>query len=407
MDPVIDTLYFDGRYISGEVEVPAGDNRLFVIQGIQFQMDAFPGMRIIYQGQTTANVRPNAVTPLPIEMVPMVPLVKLSPVATTVQSGSTFSLDLKIYNVKTLVALFVWIGYDDNYLVPDGATPGPGLDPSVVFRAGRANTDAAQYEVYVSDTLRTGMVDADGYANLGTINFSTNGVIGEPVTSYLNFNLVVTTVQYPDSLGTLEGVLREESQVTLTPLTDRPVNIVDQALLSEVQYQISQWDQTIYDRQMMLSDVLPITNVSAVETGVQDLSGIEDLVNLQYLYLDYCNITDFTPLASLPNLRTLEVQGNRLTDISTIAGVTQLEYLDLSYNNILDIGAIANLTNLNYLNLRNNTVVNLHPLLENSNNGGFGYGDTIDITANKLDSNAADIIAALENRGVTVINLPQ
>ena len=62
MDPVIDTLYFDGRYISGEVNVPAGDNRLFVLRGIQFQEVAYPGMRIIYEGQVTALGRTFAVT---------------------------------------------------------------------------------------------------------------------------------------------------------------------------------------------------------------------------------------------------------------------------------------------------------------------------------------------------------
>ena len=408
MDPVVDTLYFDGRYISGEVSVPAGDNRLFVLQGIQFVPEAYPGIRIIYEGRTTASVRPDAVTPLPIAMVPMVPIVKLSPVGTTVESGSSFSVDLKIYNVPSLVALYVTISFDNNYVSPESAVPSPAFDPSVIFRAGMTNSDYPEYEVYISDNKeRTGIVDADGYATLATITFSTSGIVGEPVISYLSFNRQVTSVEDADSVSTVDNVLREESQVTLTPLTDRPVNFVDETLLSQVQNEIARYDQSIYGRQMMLSDVLPITDLSVVETGVQDLTGIEDLINLEYFNLDYCNVTDFTPLASIPNLRYLEVQGNKLTDISTIASVKQLEELDLSYNAIADIGAIENLTNLTYLNLRSNRISDLLPLLRNSNNGGFGDGDTIDITANALDPSADAIITELTSRGVTIIDLPQ
>ncbi len=97
--------------------------------------------------------------------------------------------------------------------------------------------------------------------------------------------------------------------------------------------------------------------------AVTDLSPLEKLTQLTYLYLRDNTITDISPLAGLTQLKSLNLWGNAITDISPLSGLTQLTYfLNLRDNTITDISPLAGLTQLTYLYLGGNPITDISPL---------------------------------------------
>lgn len=81
-------------------------------------------------------------------------------------------------------------------------------------------------------------------------------------------------------------------------------------------------------------------------TEIKDISGIESLVNLQDLNLDWSKVSDISCLKNLTKLKWLRLYENQVSDISSLKGVTNLYELELSKNKISDISALKGLTNL-------------------------------------------------------------
>ena len=74
-------------------------------------------------------------------------------------------------------------------------------------------------------------------------------------------------------------------------------------------------------------------------TGViQDLTGLEYCINLEYLDISGNGIRDISPLSSLTRLKILIISDNGITDISPLASLTLLEELNLYNNGITDFG---------------------------------------------------------------------
>lgn len=145
--------------------------------------------------------------------------------------------------------------------------------------------------------------------------------------------------------------------------------------------------------------VNPIINLSSKSIdNILEIKGLENLVDLNKLYLSFNKITEITGLKNLIKLKTLHLQGNKIRKIKGLDNLKNLEYLYLNNNEISKIQGIENLSslkslmiydnqiseiqnldklsNLEILNIRNNSIVeikglgNLHNLkrLDISNN---------------------------------------
>ena len=109
-------------------------------------------------------------------------------------------------------------------------------------------------------------------------------------------------------------------------------------------------------------DMRRLTHLTAPNSGITDLLGLETATNLEYLYLTENLLGNLSPLADLPNLKALILRECQIRDIRTLSRLTQLEILLIHDNQIHDISALANLTRLIELNARNNPISDLSAL---------------------------------------------
>lgn len=139
------------------------------------------------------------------------------------------------------------------------------------------------------------------------------------------------------------------------------------------------------------SDVKNITKLTALGKSISDLSGIENLLNLQelnlsgdnsqktynyisdlsplkeltgltHLMLNNNNISDLTPLKGLTKLVYMELNNNAISDLSPLSTLTKLDRLFLNFNKVLDISIVRSLTSLTWLCLEGNPISDITPL---------------------------------------------
>lgn len=105
-----------------------------------------------------------------------------------------------------------------------------------------------------------------------------------------------------------------------------------------------------------------LTTLSAGESQITNLTGLEHATGLEQLSLWDNQIQDVSPLAGLTQLQQLHLQSNQITDITPLAGLTQLQQLHLWGNQIRDIRVLAGLTKLESLWLQGNPIEDKSPL---------------------------------------------
>jgi hypothetical protein len=144
--PIIDTLIKDTTgYLLGEVQVPAGRDRKFVLEVRQYG-EVAPG-EVLYRGETMADVVPDAEINLNIKLVPVVPMITLSPHYLEVPLLSSFSLDIYVYNVDSMTSLTLSLfNYYGNNFGIDSIVPGKDIGVDIGFHwATVGTTETALY----------------------------------------------------------------------------------------------------------------------------------------------------------------------------------------------------------------------------------------------------------------------
>ena len=127
--------------------------------------------------------------------------------------------------------------------------------------------------------------------------------------------------------------------------------------------------------------------VSASNTGIESLVGIQNLTSLTGLHLDENSIIDISSLSGLTSLRVLSLFNNSITDISALSGLTSLSDLRLRSNSITDISALSGLTSLTFLGLRSNSITDINAL-----------SGLTSLAVLSLDNNSITDISALSGR---------
>ncbi|EAD1386239.1 InlH/InlC2 family class 1 internalin [Listeria monocytogenes] len=188
------------------------------------------------------------------------------------------------------------------------------------------------------------------------------------VAAILGISLYVTTSQGAE--------VRAESIAQPTPIN---VIFPDPALANAVKTATGKSNVTDTVTQ---ADLDGIATLSAFNTGVTTIEGIQYLNNLISLELKDNQITNLTPLKNLTKITELELSGNPLKNVSAIAGLQSIKTLDLTSTQITDVTPLAGLSNLQVLYLDLNQISNISPLagLTNLQYLSIGNNQVSDLT---------------------------
>ncbi|KLA00809.1 hypothetical protein B4147_0854 [Bacillus wiedmannii] len=130
-------------------------------------------------------------------------------------------------------------------------------------------------------------------------------------------------------------------------------------------------------------DLLKVKSLIVVEAkskGIQDVTGLEYMTNLETLTLEevkveniqfisglrqlkslsitYGELKDIGPLAELEHIESLSLRDNKISDLSPLSQMKKIKMLDLNSNYIKDIKPLFTVTTLKTLTVANNQISN-------------------------------------------------
>ena len=111
-------------------------------------------------------------------------------------------------------------------------------------------------------------------------------------------------------------------------------------------------------------EILELTELNISGQQIEDLTGLEEALNLERFEAQSTTIGSFGPISELPNLTWLDIRNTTIPDgdLSFLEGITGLEFVDFRGTGISDISNIALLTSLQEIYLRDNNISDLSPL---------------------------------------------
>ena len=161
--------------------------------------------------------------------------------------------------------------------------------------------------------------------------------------------------------GRLEGILAVLLLAAVATVTEaQDVDIPDQNLRAVIEAALGKQSGD----PITVAEMEGLTELSARNRRIEDLTGLEHATGLTQLYLSYNGIADMAPLADLASLVTLSLRGNRISDATPLADLAALETLDLRGNRISDATPLADLATLRWLDLSDNGIADMAPLAD-------------------------------------------
>ncbi|EJV88306.1 NEAT domain-containing leucine-rich repeat protein [Bacillus cereus] len=109
---------------------------------------------------------------------------------------------------------------------------------------------------------------------------------------------------------------------------------------------------------------LPLKDLVLTRNKVKDLSGIDQMNQLNKLFIGKNQIEDVTPLAKMTQLTELDLPNNELKDITPLSSLVNLQKLDLEANYISDLTPVSNLKKLVFLSFVANEIRDVRPVVE-------------------------------------------
>lgn len=109
---------------------------------------------------------------------------------------------------------------------------------------------------------------------------------------------------------------------------------------------------------------LPLKDLVLTRNKVKDLSGIDQMNQLNKLFIGKNQIEDVTPLAKMTQLTELDLPNNELKNITPLSNLINLQKLDLEANYISDLSPVSKLNKLVYLSFVANEIRDVRPVIE-------------------------------------------
>ncbi len=116
------------------------------------------------------------------------------------------------------------------------------------------------------------------------------------------------------------------------------------------------------DYQEVLASLTQLEKLECENTGLAELTSLQNLENLKSLKISKNPVTDLTPLQNLKNLEELYVNDARITDLTPLAGSSNLTRLKIENNAVTSLTGLENAENLSELYAGGNQITDLIPL---------------------------------------------
>ncbi len=407
-DPIITEKVWDGRSVIFEVNIPAGANRYFLLEA--YDTRGAPAVDslslLIYSGTAIVNVGSDGITAVPIEMVPRVPLVKVTPTHNVIAAGAQFRLKLETFNMTDLTQAAVYLSNNYDHMTIDSATRGSSLtdtDTLNIFYGEVADFIGLSVNLPIRNDT-TDFLDQNGYCHIANL-FYTSRYLADTADIFSTISMGDSQFWLKTGQLNYDQFYEHYSVIQFRPATDIALFIPDTSLMYYLDNEIRRVTGLPAGTEIMLSHALRLRYISSMFDEahfIDSLTGIGQLANLESLGLSNQTLTDLTPLADLARLEVLRMSYCSLTPtiLTTISSMTRLEYIDLRWNSLADISALETMTGLRTIYLDNNQITDITPLV---NNTGLGQYDYVYLRNNPLDNNSTTVlIPQLQARGVTV-----
>ncbi|MCA0236804.1 MAG: leucine-rich repeat domain-containing protein [Bacteroidetes bacterium] len=126
--------------------------------------------------------------------------------------------------------------------------------------------------------------------------------------------------------------------------------------------------QILYCSSTQIKNLTPLQNLINLQilycssTQINDLTPLQNLINLQILYCNSTQINDLAPLQNLLNLQILYCSSTQINDLAPLQNLLNLQQLFCSSTQINDLAPLQNLLNLQVLNCYSTQINDLTPL---------------------------------------------
>jgi GTPase SAR1 family protein len=166
-------------------------------------------------------------------------------------------------------------------------------------------------------------------------------------------------------------------------------------------------------KELEMLDWLEELNISK-NNGLLHLPYLENLANIQRLYISETQVRDLSPLSNLKNINVLDISNTHVIELSPLSNLNKLIWLSLNNTKVSDLFALSSLNCLNEISINNTQIIDLNPLknLTSLNKLSFNSTQIIDINPLKnltnltklsLDSTLIHDLSPLKN----LINLKE
>ena len=266
-----------------------------------------------------------------------------------------------------------------NYTVVDGTNLKTGTEKvTISFTDGETRTTTQSIRV---KTLRSIIVTKQPYMTDYYVgeNFNPEGM---EVKATFNFgdNVVIDDYTIVDGENIKEGQTKVTLRYTLNGVTaETTVKIYNPLILkfndanlfsNLLSYvgrdnkKIKSIDEENLEAAISHTLIDDVTSLRLKSDRIEDITGLENFVEIKTLYLEGNNISSITPLSSLTKITLLDVSNNNISDITAIGNMKEIYNLDLRGNKISDISILSDAYRLNFFYASNNIITSMDVIAE-------------------------------------------
>ncbi|PGZ48229.1 internalin [Bacillus anthracis] len=176
-------------------------------------------------------------------------------------------------------------------------------------------------------------------------------------------------VQFEVNTTNIENHVQEEQKENKEEQKEETKNIVVDKKLQQYINQNTLGRKDI-NAPITKADALQIKELEVyVGKGINNLAGLEHMVNLEKFRLHESEVSDLSPIVNLNNLKFLDLYSNRIENIEPIVGLNKIKELYLRNNKIIDLKPLSKLKKVRVLDLVGNKIEDIKPLFTMSSLG--------------------------------------